>query len=223
MKKSKITVSSSQIINGLALYFSLSFLIAAVFAAFYTGEIGAVFRGWYLILVTPSPLVTDYFAIGGLSSALLNAGACGLACFVFMVCLKGDSHVNTLAGFFLVIAHCFYGLNFFNMWPCFLAPILFLRRRKLDLKLIFTSACFPPALLPLSASSYSAIPVTGNTCSGNRRLRSSAFWSLSFFPFSSALWFRSSCRSKVLAQGLQSVQRRPGFWPVRLLFIQFPL
>ena len=34
MKKSKITVSSSQIINGLALYFSLSFLIAAVFAAF---------------------------------------------------------------------------------------------------------------------------------------------------------------------------------------------
>ena len=148
MKKSKITVSSSQIINGLALYFSLSFLIAAVFAAFYTGEIGAVFRGWYLILVTPSPLVTDYFAIGGLSSALLNAGACGLACFVFMVCLKGDSHVNTLAGFFLVIAHCFYGLNFLNMWPCFLAPILFLRRRKLDLKANLHICMFSTSFAP---------------------------------------------------------------------------
>ena len=89
MKKSKITVSSSQIINGLALYFSLSFLIAAVFAAFYTGEIGAVFRGWYLILVTPSPLVTDYFAIGG---AFQRPAQCrslrpGLLCFHGM--LKG--------------------------------------------------------------------------------------------------------------------------------------
>lgn len=125
---------SSQIINGTALFFSLSLLIAAAAAALFAGEAGSVLRGLYLILVTPSPLVTDYLAIGGLSSALLNAGACGLACFIFMVCLKGDSHVNTLAGFFLVIAHCFYGLNFLNMWPCFLAPILYLRSRKLRLK-----------------------------------------------------------------------------------------
>ncbi len=130
----KAPAPASPIINGIALSFSLAFLIAAGLAAWYTGEVGSVLRGWYLILVTPTPLVTDYFAIGGLSSALLNAGACGLACFAFMVCLKGDSHVNTLAGFFLVIAHCFYGLNFLNMWPCFLAPFLFLRLKKLDFK-----------------------------------------------------------------------------------------
>ena len=127
-------VTSSQIINGMALFFSLSFLIAAGLAAWYAGEAGEVLHGFYLILVTPSPLVTDYVAIGGLSSSLLNAGACGLACFVFMICLKGDSHVNTLAGFFLVVAHCFYGLNFLNMWPCFLAPILYLKSRRLNLK-----------------------------------------------------------------------------------------
>ena len=118
-------VTSSQIINGMALFFSLSFLSAAGLAAWYAGEADEVLHGFYLILVTPSPLVTDYVAIGGLSSSLLNAGACGLACFVFMICLKGDSHVNTLAGFFLVVAHCFYGLNFLNMWPCFLAPSLY--------------------------------------------------------------------------------------------------
>ena len=70
-------VTSSQIINGMALFFSLSFLIAAGLAAWYAGEAGEVLHGFYLILVTPSPLVTDYVAIGGLSSSLLNAGACG--------------------------------------------------------------------------------------------------------------------------------------------------
>ncbi len=127
-------ISNSMIINGIALGFSAAFLISAFIAAFYTGEWGSVLYNWYLILISPCPLVTDYFEIGGLASTMLNAGACGLACFFMMILLKGDSHPNTLAGYFLVVAHCFYGLNFLNMWPCFLAPFLYLRMKKLDFK-----------------------------------------------------------------------------------------
>lgn len=126
------TISNSRIINGIAFGFSVMFLISAFIAAHYTGEWGSVFHNWYLIMITPCPLVTDYFAIGGLASAMLNAGACGMACFLVMVLLKGDSHANTLAGYFLVVAHCFYGLNFLNMWPCFLAPFLYLKLKNLD-------------------------------------------------------------------------------------------
>ncbi len=126
--------TNSQIINGIAFGFSASFLISALIAACYTGEWDAVFFNWYRIMITPCPLVTDYFAVGGLASAFLNAGACGMACFLFMVTLRGESHTNTLAGFFLVVAHCFYGLNFLNMWPCFVAPFLYLRLQKLDFK-----------------------------------------------------------------------------------------
>jgi len=122
------------IINGIAFGFSAAFLISALIAAFYTGEWGSVLSNWYLILISPCPLVTDYFEIGGLASAMLNAGACGMACFLTMILIKGDSHPNTLAGYFLVVAHCFYGLNFLNMWPCFLAPFLYLRMKKLDFK-----------------------------------------------------------------------------------------
>lgn len=85
-------------------------------------------------MTSPSPLVTDYLEIGGLPSAMLNAGACGMACWLFMVGLKGDSRPSTLAGYFLVVAHCFYGLNFLTMWPCFLAPFLYLHLKKLDFK-----------------------------------------------------------------------------------------
>lgn len=127
-------ISNSRIINEIALGFSLFFLISSVTAALYTGEWGSVLRNWYRIMISPCPLVTDYLAVGGLGSALLNAGACGLTCFLFMVCLKGESHANTLAGYFLVVAHCFYGLNFLNMWPCFLAPFIYLRHKKLDYK-----------------------------------------------------------------------------------------
>lgn len=114
-----VPASNSRIINGTALGFSILFLLASLAAACFVGEWGHVFLDWRRIMISPCPLVTDYLAIGGLSSAFLNAGACGLACFFFMVLLKGDSHANTLAGYFLVVAHCFYGLNFLNMWPCF--------------------------------------------------------------------------------------------------------
>lgn len=134
MKNTNQRLSNSALINGVALGFSLIFLFSAAAAAFYTGVGTDMFRNWYLIMISPCPLVTDYLAIGGLASAMLNAGACGMACFLFMYFLEGDSHANTLAGYFLVVAHCFYGLNFLNMWPCFLSPFLYLRLKKLDFK-----------------------------------------------------------------------------------------
>lgn len=53
------TRNNSRIINGTALGFSLAFLAAALAAALYTGELGEVLHGWYLIMISPCPLVTD--------------------------------------------------------------------------------------------------------------------------------------------------------------------
>lgn len=132
MKESKLT--NTMIINGIAFGFSAAFLIAAFFGVFYTGQWGHVFENWCQIMTSPGPLVTDYLEIGGLSSSFLNAGVCGMVCFLFMIGLKGDSYPNTLAGYFLVVAHCFYGLNLLNMMPCFLAPFIYLCRKNLNYK-----------------------------------------------------------------------------------------
>ena len=67
MKQKSYT--NSQIINGTAFGFSAAFLISAWIAAIYTGEWGNVFSNWYHIMISPCPLVTDYFALGGLSGA----------------------------------------------------------------------------------------------------------------------------------------------------------
>ena len=150
MKQKSYT--NSQIINGTAFGFSAAFLISAWIAAIYTGEWGSVFSNWYHIMISPCPLVTDYFALGGLSGAMLNAGACGMACFLFMILLKGDSHPNTLAGYFLVVAafsrpsFTFAGKNWITSRTC-------------------RSVCLPP-LSPLSsANSCSATPKGEAICS----------------------------------------------------------
>ncbi len=130
----RTSLSNSAIINGIAVFFMIALFIASYHAATYSYEAGRVFHDWYTIMITPCPLVTDYLEVGGLSSAFLNAGACSLVCVMFMIGLKGESHANTLAGYFLVIAHCFYGLNLLTMLPCFLAPFIYLRCHKLDFK-----------------------------------------------------------------------------------------
>ena len=141
---------SSRMFNQLAFAFSCAFLAAALFGGLYTGELTQLLRQWFVIMISPSPLVTDYFNIGSLGSAFLNAAACGFACTFFMFFLKGESRATTLAGYFLVVAHAFYGLNFFNMWPCFFASMGYLHFKKLDLKknlhICMFSTCFAPLI-----------------------------------------------------------------------------
>ena len=146
--KSRMKIADSTMIDLIAFSITVSLFIAAFAASLYMHEWGHVFRGWHRILISPGPRTTDYYEVGGLAASFLNAGTCGLICVLFMVCLKGDSRPNALAGYFLVIAHCFYGLNPLNMMPCFLAPILYLKNKNLDindnLHVCMFATCFGP-------------------------------------------------------------------------------
>ena len=139
---------NSRIIDATVLCISLALLGGCAAGALYTGTGATLLPDFFRILTSPGPLVTDYFRVGSLSATFLNAGLCGLAMWAFMTFLPGPSHVNTLAGYFLVIAHAFYGLNFLNMWPCFLAPFLYLRLKRLNfnenLHICMFSTCFSP-------------------------------------------------------------------------------
>lgn len=139
---------NSYLIDGTTFGISGALLAACIAGAAYTGTFSTLLSDFYRILISPGPAITDYFAVGSMPATFLNAGLCGLTMACFMFFLPGPSHVNTLAGFFLVIAHCFYGLNFLNMWPCFLAPFLFLWIKRLDfnenLHVCMFATCFSP-------------------------------------------------------------------------------
>lgn len=108
----------NQAIRMLGLFFSTALLIASIAAMIYTGEsLHGMLQSWARILFAACPLVTDYFALGSLAAAFFNAAVCGYCVTLLMIFLRGAKYKpNVWAGYFLVIAHCFYGLNLINMW-----------------------------------------------------------------------------------------------------------
>lgn len=105
-------------------------LLAVIPACLISGEGFWVFQNWKTLLLSPSKLVTDYFMIGSLGAAFLNAAVCGFVMNAFILAFRPKMNGTTLAGYFLVIAHCFYGLNLLNMMPPFLGVLLFCLVRK---------------------------------------------------------------------------------------------
>lgn len=128
---------------------TISFFIATPIAAAILG-IGSedFFKNLYSIITGPSKLVTDYFALGCLASTLFNAAICGLACALILFISRARANSTTFAAFMLVIAHCFYGLNFVNMWPPFIGVATYCLVTKKSFGKNLHIAMFSTALAP---------------------------------------------------------------------------
>lgn len=135
-------------IKKICFFFSFSFLITCPLAALYLGNGDQVFSDFLRIITLPSPLVTDYYQMGSMPAAFLNAGLCGLSCCILMKYLKSECRINILAGYFLVVAHCFYGLNFLNMWPPIMGIYLFCRYFRINFHDNLDMAMFSTAFGP---------------------------------------------------------------------------
>ena len=129
------------------LFISLSFLVATPIAVFYTKE-WDFFENLVRILTSPSKLVTDYFALGGLGSTLFNAAICGLFANLIIYLSRARADATILAGYMLVVAHCFYGLNFLNMWPPFIGILLYCGVTRNAIRENIHIAFFSTALAP---------------------------------------------------------------------------
>ena len=138
---------SARLIYFYPLFVSLFFLAATPIAILYTKEWN-FFKNLLEILTSPSKLVTDYFAVGGLGSTLFNAAICGLLTNLIIYISRAKAHATILAGYMLVVAHCFYGLNFLNMWPPFFGILLYCIVMKKRISENIHIALFSTALAP---------------------------------------------------------------------------
>lgn len=138
---------SSRLILTFPLFISLFFLVASPIAVLYTKEWDFLENLWR-ILTSPSKLVTDYFALGGLGSTLFNAAVCGLLSTIIIYVSRAKPTATILAGYMLIVAHCFYGLNFINMWPSFFGVLLYCGVMKKKMSENIHIAFFSTALAP---------------------------------------------------------------------------
>ena len=138
---------NERVMRSYFLFISLFFLAATPIAVIYTKE-WDFFDNLRRILTSPSKLVTDYYALGGLGSTLFNAAVCGLLVNIIIQLSKVHANATTLAGYMLIVAHCFYGLNFINMWPPFIGVLLYCIVMKKKVSENIHIAFFATALAP---------------------------------------------------------------------------
>ena len=162
----KTTKYNEHLVRCFTLFISLFLLSAVPIAVIYTKE-WDFFQNLWRILTSPSKLVTDYFALGGLGSALFNAAICGLIANAIIYISRVQANAKTLAGYMLVVAHCFYGLNFFNMWPPFVGVILFCLVRKKKIRKNIHVAFFATALAPFVSELMFRYPLGINASAGS--------------------------------------------------------
>ncbi len=105
--------------------FVTAMFFAAVPLAIHFQVEGEMWSGLHRILTSPSKLVTDYFALGGLAATFFNAAVCGFISNLTMLACRAKANASTFAAYLLVVAHGFYGLNFINMWPPLIGVTLY--------------------------------------------------------------------------------------------------
>lgn len=151
---------NERFIRGYSLFISLFILAAVPIAVVYTQE-WDFFENLWRILSSPCRLITDYFALGGLGSTLFNVGICGLLINIVIYACRVRANATTFAGYLLVIAHCFFGLNFLNMWPPFIGVVLFCLVMKRSIAENIHVAFFATALAPFISELLFRYPIGG--------------------------------------------------------------
>ena len=136
-----------KIISYYTLFLTCVFFITTPIAVVVTKETD-FWHNVFKIITSPSKLVTDYFALGGLGSTYFNAAVCGLISNIVIFLSRIKSKATTFAGYMLVVAHCFYGLNFLNMLPTLFGVWLSCLVRKKSFKEYVHVALFSTALGP---------------------------------------------------------------------------
>ena len=75
-----------------------------------------ILEGLANIIREPDFLITDYFVIGGIGAALVNAGILGLLCVAAVYALGMNFSGHTITSCFLMLGFSLFGKNIVNIW-----------------------------------------------------------------------------------------------------------
>lgn len=110
------------------------------------GEIGS---GLLAIIREPDFLITDYFVIGGVGAAFLNAGLLTLISIgiVYALGLEMDGH--TITSSFLMFGFSLFGKNVLNIWAILFGVFLYAKYHKTSLSRYIYIGFYGTSLSPI--------------------------------------------------------------------------
>ncbi len=127
------------------------YCLVLILPALFLGRPAEIWQGTVAILLSPSQLITDYMAVGGISATLLNSGIVTLLTLAFLFFKRIQLTGPVTAALFTISGFSFFGKNLFNSLPIMLGGYLYAKLRDLPYSRTVLVGLFSTALSPLTS------------------------------------------------------------------------
>lgn len=131
------------------LMFPISFLIFGIGVSVYQADFNTLAKGVVDIIVSPTILLTDFLAIGGIGAAFVNAAVIGFFNLYLLAYYKLRINGLLIAAFMTVIGFAFFGKNLFNVIPIYLGGYMYTKYQRIAFKDSILVIMFATALAPI--------------------------------------------------------------------------
>lgn len=136
----------------------LAYSAAALLSSLLTGPLEQSLQGLFAIATSPAQLTIDYFKLGTVGGAFLNAGLTGLSCTLVFAASGAQLSGVCLMAFFLTFGFGFFGMNMLNIWPCILGTWLYTRAMRERFADQVHIAVFSASLAPFVSEAFFRYP-----------------------------------------------------------------
>ncbi len=125
--------------------------LAMLLYAFLTTNLSELSQGFQIILKSNDVLLTDYLAIAGVGSTLVNAALVLLINLWLIKKLDLKPNGIIIAALFLLAGFSFMGKNIFNIWPFYFGGFIYSRYHQIPYKNVVLINMFSTAFSPISS------------------------------------------------------------------------
>lgn len=125
--------------------------LAMLLYAFLTTNLSELSQGFQIILKSNDVLLTDYLAIAGVGSTLVNAALVLLINLWLIKKLDLKPNGIIIAALFLLAGFSFMGKNIFNIWPFYFGGFIYSRYHQIPYKNVVLINIFSTAFSPISS------------------------------------------------------------------------
>jgi Protein of unknown function (DUF1576) len=138
-----------EVSEGVVLLIVMSFAASFVVFGFLVDTPAGIARGLAAITTSRDTLLTDYFGVGGIGAACVNAGLLTLCAGLVYRSVRAKMTGAAVACLFLVLGFGLFGKNLLNVWFIVVGVVLYSRFRREPFATHINTAFFGAALAPI--------------------------------------------------------------------------
>ena len=120
-----------------------------ILVGFYLQPVNEIIRGIYLMVKEPDILITDYFAVGGIGAAFVNASIMMLISIGLTYFLGKEMDGHTITSSCLMFGFSLFGKNIVNIWAILLGVLLYAYYHKSHMSRYIYVGLYGTSLSPI--------------------------------------------------------------------------